>query len=139
MLVVNLKRLMNINIKATNIELTDAIKEYVNTKVSALEKVMGGEDQSVNVFVEIGKESNHHNKGEDIFMAEIRMRFSGKDYFLKDTNSDLYAALDSVKDDIVRDVKADRKKDKTLFIRGARSLKKRIKGMKPWWPFGGKE
>jgi putative sigma-54 modulation protein len=128
---------MNINIKATNIDLTDPIRDYVNSKFSALGKV-AGDVENINIFVEIGRESNHHNKGEDVFFAEIRMRFAGKDYYVKNFNADLYAAIDITKDDILRDVNKDKKRGQTLFIRGARSLKKRIKGMKPWWPFGGK-
>ncbi|MDQ5901733.1 MAG: putative sigma-54 modulation protein [Patescibacteria group bacterium] len=128
---------MNVNIKATNIELTDAIRDYVHSKISALGKIIGDEE-GVNIFIEIGKESNHHNKGEDVYMCEARMRFMAKDYYVKNFNSDLYAAVDATKDDVLRDVNSDKKRGETLFRRGARSLKKRIKGMKPWWPFGGK-
>ncbi len=129
---------MNINIKATNIDLTDPIRDYVHSKIGALEKIIGNSDE-VNLFVEIGKESNHHNKGEDLFMAEVRSRIAGKDYYVKNFNADLYAAIDATKDNFLRDVKTDKKRGQTLFIRGARSLKKRIKGMKPWWPFGSKD
>ncbi len=118
-------------------ELTDPIRDYVHSKIGALDKIIG-DSENVNVFVEIGKESNHHNKGE-VFMAEVRMRFAGKDYYVKKFETDLYAAIDATKDDILRDVKTDKRRGQTLFIRGARSLKKRIKGMKPWWPFSKKE
>ena len=128
---------MNINIKATNMDLTDTLRDYVHSKIGALEKIIGS-SEDINVFVEIGKESNHHNKGE-VYMAEVRTRISGKDYYIKKFESNLYAAIDAVKDDLIRDVKVDKKRGETLFRRGARSLKKRIKGMKPWWPFGGKE
>jgi putative sigma-54 modulation protein len=128
---------MNINIKATNMELTDPIRDYVHSKIGALDKIIG-DSENVNVFVEIGKESNHHNKGE-VFMTEVRMRFAGKDYYVKKFETDLYAAIDATKDYILRDVKTDKRRGQTLFIRGARSLKKRIKGMKPWWPFSKKE
>ena len=128
---------MNINIKATNMDLTDTLRDYVHSKIGALEKIIGS-SEDVNLFVEIGKESNHHNKGE-VYMAEVRTRISGKDYYIKKFESNLYAAIDAVKDDLIRDVKVDKKRGETLFRRGARSLKKRIKGMKPWWPFGGKE
>jgi len=130
--------MININIKATNIELTNTIRDYVYSKIGTLEKIIG-DHENVNIFVEIGKESNHHNKGEDVFMAEVRMRFNSKDYYVKNFNSDLYAAIDITKDNFLRDVKSDKRRGQTLFIRGARSLKKRIKGVKPWWPFGGKK
>lgn len=128
---------MNIHIKATNIDLTDTLRDYVHAKIGSLGKIIGS-SEDVNIFVEIGKESNHHNKGE-VYMSEVRTRISGKEYYIKKFESNLYAAIDAVKDDLLRDVKVDKKRGETLFRRGARSLKKRIKGMKPWWPFGSKE
>lgn len=129
---------MNINIKATNMELTGAIREYTTDKVSSIEKFMPADD-ATNVFIEIGKESNHHQKGDDVYKAEIRMSIRGKEFFAENRNADLHAAIDTVRDEAVREIKSNKEKNQTLFIRGARSLKKRIKGMKPWWPFGGKE
>lgn len=128
---------MNINIKATNIELTDAIRDYVYSKIEPLEKLITTESEP-QVFVEIGRESNHHKKGEDVFMAEIRLNLAGEEYYLKEFNADLYAAIDKVRDEVSRKINKSKGKDKTMFIRGARSLKKRIKGFKPWWPFGKK-
>jgi len=129
---------MNINIKATNMELTGAIREYTTEKVSSIEKFMPAADET-NVFIEIGKESNHHQKGDDVYKAEIRMNIRGKEFFAEERNADLHAAVDAVRDEAVREIKNDKEKNQTLFIRGARKIKKRIKGMKPWWPFGGKE
>lgn len=129
---------MNINIKATNIDLTLEIKEYVNAKINSLSKFLD-HDQNFNVFVEIGKESNHHQNGPDVFMAEVRFVFEGKEFYIKDNAGELFSAIDLVRDEALREIKDKKGKSQTLFVRGARKLKKRIKGMKPWWPFGGKD
>lgn len=126
---------MNINIKATNIDLTSEIKDYVNEKIGALEKFLGSDR---NIFVEIGKESNHHQKGEDVYMTEVRFSFEGHEFYIKDSAGELLASVDLVRDETLRQIKDKKGKSQTLFVRGARSLKKRIKGMKPWWPFGDK-
>jgi ribosomal subunit interface protein len=128
---------MNINIKATNTELTLEIKEYLEQKIQSLERFFGGE-QNLNIFVEIGKDSNHHQKGEDVFLAEIRFVFEGKDFYVKSRSGDVLSAIDFARDEVAREIKERKGKSQTLFVRGARSLKKRIKGMKPWWPFGDK-
>lgn len=128
---------MNINIKATHMELTPAIRAHVESKVGPLSILLPtGEQQA---FIEIGRTSNHHKQGEDVFRAEIKIRAGGKEFFAEETSSDLYAAVDKIKDEVAREIKRTKGRDKTLFVRGARSLKKRIKGMKPWWPFGGKD
>lgn len=125
---------MNINIKATNIDLTLEIKDYVNEKINSLSKFLD-HDQNFNIFVEIGKESNHHQKGEDVYMAEVRFSFEGREFYIKERAGELFAAIDLVRDETVRQIRDVKGKSQTMFVRGARSLKKRIKGMKPWWPF----
>lgn len=129
---------MNINIKATNIDLTSEIKDYVNEKINSLYKFLPRTSDGV-FFVEIGKVSNHHQNGPDVFMAEIRFNVEGKDFYIKDTSGELFAAIDLIRDEALREIKERKEKSQTLFVRGARKIKKRIKGMKPWWPFGGKD
>ncbi len=128
---------MNINIKATNIDLTSEIKDYVNEKINSLSKFLD-HDKDINVFVEIGKESNHHQKGPDVYMAEVRFVFEGKEFYIKDNAGELFSAIDLVRDQALREIKDRKGKSQTMFVRGARKLKKRIKGLKPWWPFGDK-
>ncbi|MCC7469722.1 MAG: ribosome-associated translation inhibitor RaiA [Bacteroidetes bacterium] len=126
---------MQINIKATNMELTEAIRGYVNEKIGSLDRFF---DESAFAYVEVGRESNHHQKGEDVFIAEVNIAFSGSNFFSRVRNADLYAAIDEVKEELHREISKNKDRKQTLFVRGARSLKKRIKGIKPWWPFGGK-
>ena len=71
-------------------------------------------------------------------MAELRLNVDGRDFYVKDFGAELFAAIDLVKDEAQRQIKEKKEKSQTLFVRGARKLKKRIKGMKPWWPFGDK-
>jgi ribosomal subunit interface protein len=125
---------MNINIKATNIELTPEIRDYVTEKINSFQKFLPT-GKEINVFVEIGKDSNHHQNGPDVFLAEVRFSLDGKDFYIKDRAGELFSAVDLVKDEALRQVKDIRGRRRDLFVRGARSLKKRIKGMKPWWPF----
>lgn len=123
---------MQINIKATNMDLTDAIRDYVFEKVGYLEKFL---NEDTTAFVEVGKDSNHHNKGEDIYLAEVQIKSKDGNYFNRQYAGDLYAAVDLVKEELQREISKNKDRRQTLFVRGARSLKKRIKGMKPWWPF----
>ena len=127
---------MQINIKATNIELTDAIRDYVFQKIGYLEKFL---NDDATAFVEVGKDSNHHNKGDSVYLAEALIKTKEGDYFNREHASDLYAAIDLVKEELQREISKNKDRRQTLFVRGARSLKKRIKGMKPWWPFSKKD
>lgn len=85
---------MQINIKASGIELTQAIKQRVEEKVNDLstyfENIQG-------VHVIVGKLSNHHNKGK-VFFAEFTIDVPGKNINMKKDAEDLYKAIDKVKD-----------------------------------------
>jgi len=87
---------MKINLKASHIELTDAIKEYVQTKVDMLEKYLG-DTQVINCDFEVAKSVGGQNKGE-IYRAEINLEIPGELLRVDKTEVDLYKAIDKVKD-----------------------------------------
>ena len=121
---------MNINIKCTHIELTDAIRDYVFTKLDAVNKLLNQPDQAF-AQVEVGKESNHHMKG-DVFKAEIHLRAEGKEHHAVVIKDDLYAAIDELKDEIMEKVKSAKDKNRSNFRRGALKMKNFVKGFWPW-------
>lgn len=79
-------------IKATGIELTDAIRDAVENDLTALDPLMSRWGESVSADVEVGKTTNHHHKGE-IFRAEINLHIPGKTLRAEETAEDLYAAI----------------------------------------------
>lgn len=83
-------------IKSTNMELTDAIRDYVHQKLDALEKLIEHAGP-VDVRVEVGKTSNHHQKGK-IFRCEMNVNVKGGLVRVEKTAEDLYKAIDKVKD-----------------------------------------
>lgn len=63
---------MNINIKATNFELSDRIRTFVEEKTNGLEKLVDCVGESVHVWVEIEKDKKH--RSGDIFRSELQFR-----------------------------------------------------------------
>lgn len=117
---------MRVQIKATNLDLTSSIEEYARKRVAAFEKFLSSEDL---VSVELARTTRHHKSG-DIFKAEIFLRDSGKEYYAVSEKEDLYAAIDDVKDEIVREIKSYKGKMRTLFRRGGARVKNFIKRLK---------
>lgn len=114
---------MQIKIKTTNIELTDAIEAYVEEKVRSVEKfAMAHMSENPIAEVEIGKTTNHHNSG-DLFRAEVNLRVRGKDFRATSEKSDLYAAIDDVRNELVRELNSHKDKTRTLVRRGAGVIK----------------
>jgi putative sigma-54 modulation protein len=88
------------NIHAANIELTEAIRQYVTEKIEGLSRFTKKFDPC-DAAIEIGKTSTHHNKG-DIYFAEITVSIPGDTVRTHVEKDDLYAAIDEAKDDVKR-------------------------------------
>ena len=127
---------MTTNIKATNMELTNAISDYVNKKVESINKLVD-QFKEVIVYVEVGKTTNHHKQG-DFFKAEFDVTIDGEKFFTVSEKSDLYKAIDDAKDQLISRIKNKKNRKSTLFMRGAISVKKMIKGISKRNPFTSK-
>ncbi|HPV70314.1 MAG TPA: ribosome-associated translation inhibitor RaiA [Candidatus Magasanikbacteria bacterium] len=111
---------MQIIIKATGIEMTQAINDYVNSKISGLEKYLQRVDNgAVEARVEVGRSTNHHNKG-NIFKAEVNLKVPGNLLRAEESNSDLYSAIDLVYDEIKRQVVSFKDKKIDQVVRQSR-------------------
>lgn len=75
-------------------DLTPAIKTYVEDKLSGLEKFVGN---ILNMDVELGLDTNHHNKGE-IYSCSVVIQLPKEVITVKKTEKNLYKAIDKVKD-----------------------------------------
>lgn len=120
---------MNINLKTTNFELTSIIREYAEKKVNSLEKFIKTTDESVQAWVEVGKTTNHHNKG-DVYRAEIQIRVPhyGKGIRAEATNETLNEAIDEAHDKIKLELEKVKDRKISLIRKGARKIKS-------WVPF----
>ncbi|MEI7688878.1 MAG: ribosome-associated translation inhibitor RaiA [Candidatus Nomurabacteria bacterium] len=118
---------MATNIKATNMDLTPSIGDYVNKKIESINKFVEF-GQEINIYVEVGKTTNHHKQG-NYYKAEFDVTIDGEKFFTVSEMSDLYKAIDDAKDQVVKTIKNYKKRKNTLFKRGAISVKKMIKGI----------
>lgn len=90
------------------IEVTDAIRGYVEKKLGSMEKLCEGYSPC-DVRVEVGKTGDHHNKGK-IWHAEFTMSIPGASLRSEALEEDLYAAIDVAKDDLKRQLVAHKEK-----------------------------
>lgn len=120
---------MNIKIRSKNFELTPAIEEYINRKLSPLEKFLGG-SENILCEVEIGKTTEHHKSG-DIFRTEVNLTEGNeaRQFYAVAEKSDLYASIDEVRDQAEREIVSNKTKKETVLRRSAVKLKNIIKGL----------
>ncbi len=119
---------MNIQIKTKGgLALTPAITEYVHKRVASFEKFLSG-DTTAQAAIELGKSTNHHKHG-DIFSAEVHLVAKGRDLFAGAEKEDLYAAIDAIKDEVLRELSSAKEKRLSTLRRGGAKVKNIIKGI----------
>lgn len=119
---------MKISIKGTRIELTPAIYDYVHKKISSIDKYVDKDYPSAIAQVEVGKNTEHHKAG-NVFRAEVHITGAGLDLYAVSEMEDLYAAIDTVKDEIVHNAVQMKGRRETLTRKGARIMKNVMKGL----------
>lgn len=131
---------MNINLQSKNIEITEAIHDYVIKRVTNLEKLLSkmeeAGDTAVVVF-DISTNTSKHHAG-DFFHADCLIKIKGQEFYASADEPDLYAAIDSLKETLFREISKNKDRKQTLFKRGAASVKKMLKGLSDRNPFTSK-
>ncbi|NMG44801.1 ribosome-associated translation inhibitor RaiA [Aromatoleum toluvorans] len=85
---------MNLTITGHHVEVTPAIREYVNTK---LDRVIRHFDNVTSVSVILSVEKLRQK-------AEVTLHVRGKDIYVESDDADMYAAIDSMADKLDRQV-----------------------------------
>ena len=93
---------MQINLTGHHIEITDSLRNYVDTKFTKLERHFD-HISIVHVILNVEKLSQK---------AEATMHLSGAEIFASAENTDMYAAIDSMVDKLDRQVIKHKEKQK---------------------------
>ena len=131
---------MQINLQGKNVELTEAIKDYILKRVTNLEKILSKIEVSggdVSVSFDVAKNTNHHKSGP-VFHAGCSINIKGEKFYAEIDAEDLYQAIDMVKEKLFREISKNKDRRQTLFKRGALSVKKMLKGISKRNPFTSK-
>lgn len=91
---------MQINLTGHHVDITDALRQYVQTKIERLERHF---DSVTNVHVVLSVEKLQQK-------AEATMHMSGADVFADSVHEDMYAAIDGLVDKLDRQIKKHKEK-----------------------------
>ena len=109
---------MNIAIKATHLDLTPSIQEYVEEKVGHLEKFISVLEGKVEL-----DRDQHHHRG-DVFRAEIMLVMAGKLMRADAEAGDIYSAVDLVIPKLKEQIGKFKDKKQTQERSGARKARR---------------
>ncbi|MEZ5542994.1 MAG: ribosome-associated translation inhibitor RaiA [Pseudomonadota bacterium] len=91
---------MQISLTGNHVELTDPLREYVNTKMERLERHF---DIVREIHVVLSVEKLRHK-------AEATVHINGNNLFADSVQEDMYAAIDALTDKLDRQVKKHKEK-----------------------------
>ncbi len=101
---------MKVNLLTSKLEMTPAIKSYVEEKMGMLDKYLG-QTTVLNCDVEVSKVAGSQAKGE-VFRAEANLQIPGTLLRVEKTENDLYKAIDKMKDHLAEVIKKHKDKER---------------------------
>jgi putative sigma-54 modulation protein len=123
---------MKLLIKATNLTLSQDLKNHIREKIGGLEKFTKKYGSEVEARVEVGKVTLHHQEG-DIFRAEVNIFVPGKILRAEANARDVFLAIDEIRDEIERQLIEHKSKLRVRFKKGARKLKETLRFGRLFW------
>jgi ribosomal subunit interface protein len=111
---------MNFIIKTKHLELTDALRGYIEKRVRGIEKFA---KDALELSLEVEKETLHHKKGQ-VFKTEAILRFPGKKLVVAASGTDLGKTITQARDELKREIKEAKLKSIELPRRQAKKSAK---------------
>lgn len=108
---------MTVTIKATNIELTPAIRKYATDKIAVLAKFL---PSLLSAKIDIGRTTKHHAKGL-VWRAEVNMHGPQRLLRAEAVADDLYAAIDQVQSELKNELKRFKEKKANVIRKQQRA------------------
>lgn len=113
---------MKLNVKGTHITIDPQTRSYLEKKLGALYKFIDDSDSAI-CGVELAK-STHHQRGE-VFRAEITLELPHANGFYRAeaTGESVQGAIDGAQEEILRELRRNKRKRLHLLRRGGNKLK----------------
>lgn len=114
-----------VNVKTTDVDLTPEIEAYLDQKLSDIEKLLVYEsDDEVTCDIEL---AHVRDQRTDAWRAEMNLAVRGEMYRAEARGESVQAALDEVKDEMMKRVRRSKRKRFHLLRRGGAKLKEFIR------------
>ena len=120
---------MRVNIRQKNIEVTPALREYIEEKIiRSAEKFLNQQSTTDLPIMDIDVERTtmHHRKG-DVYKVTANLKIGGRFFHAQAHGGDVRAACDLLEAELEREMYAKKNKVIAVFRRGARAFKKSMR------------
>src|SRR3989338_2144353 len=119
---------MRVTIRQKNIEITDALRVYIETKIiKSVEKLLGKAADGLPILdLEFTRNTQHHRKGK-VYHAEANLLLGKTRLRAEVDDEDMRAACDLLEEELRREIITFKNKRRTLAKRGARRIKNQMR------------
>ena len=112
---------MDIHVFATDLEMTDELRSYVEQKVGDVRRAFGDMDlTSVTIDVEVARTTRHHRKGDKLYRAEATVRLPRQRLRVEEYDATPKTAVSKLKQSLSREIRTWRERLADLRRKGAR-------------------
>lgn len=118
---------MKINIKTTNFNITDNTRGYIFKKIDKLNKLTINIKLPQEIRIEVGRTTDHHRKGDDLFKTEANLKIGGKLLRSVAEEWNIKVAIDNMYENLEREVQKFKDKKSVSYKRGARKAKEMMR------------
>ncbi|AUW94733.1 MAG: ribosome-associated translation inhibitor RaiA [Sulfobacillus thermosulfidooxidans] len=105
---------MEVIVRGKNVEITDALKDYVDKKLGKMDKLLHPQD--VTAHVVLGVEKGRH-------IVEVTIPIHGMILRAEESGSDMYASIDLVTDKLERQYRKFKTREKKKIVHDAATVR----------------
>lgn len=120
------------NIKATNLELSPELRNYVERRFTSLSGLIDFNDPTLKVQIEVGRTTRHHDKG-DVYRAEFNIRIRRGSFRSVAEGATIQSAIDDAREALETNLERAKKRSVSFVRRSGRAMKDLVRG---WYGAG---
>ena len=117
---------MQINVKSKQYSVTSEVQDYLEKRLSAIEKFLD-ESQST-AICDVELEHENAQQHGPVFRAEINLNVHGEFFRVEDSAESMTVAIDAVHEEILRQLRKGKTKHMSSIRKGGAKLKKMLRG-----------
>lgn len=120
---------MRANIRQKNIEVTPALREYIEEKIICVAEKFLQDKASTDLpilDVEVERTTDHHRKG-DVYRVAAKLCAGKQCFYANAHGADIRMACDFLEGELQREMYSRKNRVSAMFRRGARIFKKSIR------------
>ncbi len=116
---------MLVNSKAKDVDLIDEVKQYAESKVEMLDKLLADvPDENISYDIEFAKGKQHTGS---TYRADITLHAGATRLHAVGHGESLNAAIDEAKDDLERRMRREKTKGMTMLRKGSQAIKRMLR------------